>query len=674
MGTSEDTVYYSFYFPFSSSIQPLDQTSFLQEKSALILSELHQFLNGYIWHKDKFQLRIVQNESDPNFPFLYGKTRFGDCIDDEWFIVFLLKHISMKFQDVVMSVSDNDGEFLLIEAAIQLPSWLNPSNSENRVFIYQDQLHIIPLPKTPTEIAHIPTGRLSVEKAVQLVRNDVVDTKADSKVQQTVFSRTLGYPEKINQNFHSAQCYIPRAIAHVLYHNPQLVAPAVEAFYTRDPIALKACRKMQKFPPYTSITVSVKFTKTLYAQLVNQRFNAPKSFIMPMSTSKKYPAAELGMKLACGFEILCTDKYYTNSSSKSNKLNIETYPFDSDPSWKTFHSNLVEQNYYHDESPDSNLYKQLEKIAKEQFLKYQSQVDLLDDSENSSPLEQIDEILNLPIVPDEVLMSNTKQDDDSWLNVDPKQLDELLNATNKSYQEIQSESDDELNPVDLTNMIDTFEKFLDFEGASAEGAEFPGEHISDEEDDEEEEHICMDDDADINFDPTEFLRLMRQTLDISEQEYRELANKKIKQESDKFTSEFVDQSESSSSQQFSGSLPEKIQELNNNLDMVAYMQALDAELSSSRISGSFIKTPQEVLKQSSSEDKLNNYEYDDDELNEPVNINLNLAKNFLESFKAQEGLPGPVGNIFGRMGIGALPRDDDDDYDDNNNEATGSMS
>ncbi|CAG8658155.1 26140_t:CDS:2, partial [Dentiscutata erythropus] len=366
---------------------------------------------------------------------------------------------------------------------------------------------------------------------------------------------------------------------------------------------------MQKFPPYTSITVSVKFTKTLYAQIVSQRFNAPQPFIMPMSTSKKYPAAELGMKLACGFEILCTDKYYTNLSSKPNKLNIEAYPFDSDPSWKTFHSNLLEQNYYHDELPDSILYKQLDKIAKEQFLKYQSQVDLVDDSENSSPLEQIDEILNLSIVPDEVLMSNTKQDDDSWLNVDPKQLDELLNATNKGFEEIQSESDDELNPIDLTNMIDTFEKFLDFEGASIEGAEFLG--------------------------------IMRQTLGISEQEYRELANEKIRQKSDKFTTEFVDQSGSTSSQQFPESLPEKIIELNNNLDMVAYMQALDAELSSSNISGSFIKTPQEVLNQSSSEDKINNYEYDDDELNEPVNIDLNLAKNFLESFKSQEGLPGP---------------------------------
>ncbi|CAG8787695.1 4318_t:CDS:2, partial [Racocetra fulgida] len=198
-------------------------------------------------------------------------------------------------------------------------------------------------------------------------------------------------------------------------------------------------------------------------------------------------------------------------------------------------------------------------------------------------------------------------------------------------------SDDELNPIDLTNMIDTFEKFFDFEGA---------------------------------VDPTEFLRIMRQTLGISEQEYRELANEKIRQESDQITSmlgELMDQSKSISSQQFlSSDISEsssrgKMKESNNDIDMDAYMRALDAELSLSKISGSFIKTPQEALNQPLSEDKINNYEYDDDELSEPVNINLNLAKNLLESFKAQEGLPGPVGNIFGRMGVGALPRDDDDD-------------
>ncbi len=34
---------------------------------------------------------------------------------------------------LVSSVWDTDGEFLLIEAADALPSWVTPSNSENRV-------------------------------------------------------------------------------------------------------------------------------------------------------------------------------------------------------------------------------------------------------------------------------------------------------------------------------------------------------------------------------------------------------------------------------------------------------------------------------------------------------------------------------------------------------------
>lgn len=118
---SEDAVVYSIYFPLPTS----DQISFLQEISTLILSELNQYLNEYIWQKDPFELRIVKNESgkriikefsflsfslfilnfikiDPSYPFLHGKTKFGDCIDDEWFIVFLLRQISLKYKEAVI--------------------------------------------------------------------------------------------------------------------------------------------------------------------------------------------------------------------------------------------------------------------------------------------------------------------------------------------------------------------------------------------------------------------------------------------------------------------------------------------------------------------------------------------------------------------------------------------
>jgi len=50
---------------------------------------------------------------------------------------------------------------------------------------------------------------------------------------------------------------------------------------------------------------------------------------------------------------------------------------------------------------------------------------------------------------------------------------------------------------------------------------------------------------------------------------------------------------------------------------------------------------------------------DDDDVDEVVDIDMNLAKNLLESFKSQGGLPGPGGNLLSRLGI-VLPRDEED--------------
>ncbi|KAF9897279.1 hypothetical protein BX616_005881, partial [Lobosporangium transversale] len=50
-----------------------------------------------------------------------------------------------------------------------------------------------------------------------------------------------------------------------------------------------------------------------------------------------------------------------------------------------------------------------------------------------------------------------------------------------------------------------------------------------------------------------------------------------------------------------------------------------------------------------------------------VDEDLNLAKNLLESFRSQGGLPGPAGNILSRLGI-MLPRDEADDEDDEDDE------
>ena len=49
----------------------------------------------------------------------------------------------------------------------------------------------------------------------------------------------------------------------------------------------------------------------------------------------------------------------------------------------------------------------------------------------------------------------------------------------------------------------------------------------------------------------------------------------------------------------------------------------------------------------------------EEESDEELDIDFNLAKNLLESFKSQGGMSGPGGNLMGMMGM-QLPRDEDD--------------
>lgn len=66
-------------------------------------------------------------------PHLHGITFYGENIQDEWFIVELLFHLTKKFDGLIARVIDSDGEFMLIEAAEHLPQWANPDTCMQRV-------------------------------------------------------------------------------------------------------------------------------------------------------------------------------------------------------------------------------------------------------------------------------------------------------------------------------------------------------------------------------------------------------------------------------------------------------------------------------------------------------------------------------------------------------------
>lgn len=64
----------------------------------------------------------------------------------------------------------------------------------------------------------------------------------------------------MKESLHRAQCFVPAGIAVLLKERPQLLAAAVQAFYLRDPLDLKACRTFRHFLPETCVFTSVRTT------------------------------------------------------------------------------------------------------------------------------------------------------------------------------------------------------------------------------------------------------------------------------------------------------------------------------------------------------------------------------------------------------------------------------
>ena len=85
------------------------------------------------------------------------------------------------------------------------------------------------------------------------------------------------------------------------------------------------------------------------------------------------------------------------------------------------------------------------------------------------------------------------------------------------------------------------------------------------------------------------------------------------------------------------------------------MQRMEAELNEG---GALDLDPtQKKLSALKDKDTKVGQNWEDESDGEEVNIDFNLAKNLLESFKSQAGMAGPAGNLLGMMGM-QLPRDE----------------
>ena len=445
---------------------------------------------------------------------------------------------------------------------------------------------------------------LTLQDALEFIRDTKSELLCMKSVEDEAFHRLERYPSGIQESLHHALIEIPRNLAYVLHQNPAYISPAVEAFYLRDPIALRPLQSSSAskllFPPEDFVTTSTTFTKVGYAQLRSQEFPPPKVWTphvqQRIDSTSHHKRAEMGMKVACGMEM-----------------------FLSDP-----------------QNVDKNSAREMRIILDDLDLR----LDHLPSNEDISGWD-------------------TRDEDDSWLDINFEVFERELAGKGREDSHTNSGGFGDKNAqVRLREMVAKFEDFLNDDSAGMEGAEFPDDMDNDDDDYEtsssSSERDEIENEEEIEFDEDRFATMMREMMGLAEPKVPERVSHQH--------NEIV---ECSSNDEVSSETADEEKEICKVMrDMEAELQDAGALELETRQSGEFrgavpsrsaeethnIRTPgRRWLDQGTGVD-------------EHLNIDLNLARNMLESFKSQGGAIGPGGNLMGLMGM-RLPRDEDGNSD-----------
>lgn len=282
---------------------------------------------GYIWDKDSFS---VQVGSSPTLGlFLHGKLDLGENADDEWFLVSLLYSISVSYPDAVIKVQDQDGEFLLIEAADVIPDWLEPETSANRIFLCNGKLCIASIEAFPENP--------KLEQAISWIRADPFRSFASKEVQRSIKDRIKIFEGGFSYLNHRAYIVAPVTVCAVIKEEPRLLTLAINLFCSRKdkPFSIESSPLRLSAAPKTRTLAS--FSKPQFAKLAFQQYFAPKSgYAMPEASSPDFVPHDLGLKVAAGLDLFMRDAMADSGLKKRALAIIEGVDLE-DPSRYTVH-------------------------------------------------------------------------------------------------------------------------------------------------------------------------------------------------------------------------------------------------------------------------------------------------------------------------------------------------
>ena len=586
----EDCVEYTIYI-IDSKLSHLERREQLRLVQSAATKLTNNLLRDFIWQRESFKLSLEREEGRS---FLRGRTNYGDSVEDEWLIVYVLRELSKEFHNIWISITDTDGQFLLIEAANALPRWLNPEIADFRVWLNSGKLLIIPLEKSGGQIIEAKPESLNLKEALNVIENQESKLLHLPAVEAEAFYRLQKFPKQIYDGLHHALLTIPRKLAYILHENAAYISAAVEAFYLRDPIALRPLQTPHHnglhFPPTDLMTMSVKFTKVGYAQLKSQQFVAPAPWVDYASSkkeSKSQDRAEMGMKVTCGFEMLMCD-------------------------------------------PQNQDKKAVREIGM-----------LLEDIRTGQEELPTDA---------EIHKWETREDDEAWLDINFEDFEKELGGNRKPGEPKSNEGfGDKGAQNNLRKMVARFEDFLNDDVAGADGAELLGDMDKDDEEEDSETYDGSDDegqDEEVSFDEDAFTKMMREMMGMPPIAGDPKATPKINlDDDDGVLSVSPDEGDEKGVHQ-------AMQDIENEL-----REAGALTLNPKQEAAKPVLHRKAIAEGPSSEQSKPLVEAEDASDDEDEGIDFNLAKNLLESFKSQGGLSGPGGNMLNLMGM-RLPRDE----------------
>ena len=525
-----------------------------------------------------------------------GTTHFGDGLYDEWFIVWILFELSKKF-DVLISVVDGDGQFLLIEAADHLEKEWDPEMCDDRVYIYQGQLHMIPL-EYPSD--------------AQLIGS--IPTLAPLAIQQVIQDKIKKFP---NHQDHSHYCtvLIPRLVGQVLLDRPQLMAAAVQSFYTRDPVSMKPVASMKVFDPRSSIDMTVQMNRVMYAQLASASMVPPPKFTTVPSHHCDFKKRDIGMKIAIGFEIL----YHSANASELNE-----FDFEKDAQWKKMKQKLEKLGYFKNEIQGSQNYGVLEREAQLAFwTSIKKDVD---------PAQELVDFVQQHPLDHDIVFPVFEQDADAWMFIDPSTIDAMMQPSldlDLDLGEFDDQNDEEYSQdFDDLNLKGRFNSKKDI--AFNVKADSVSDGVN-------QNHTSKE--------YNENNQTNKDEQELNEQEKKEL------EELSKLFGHFNSFVEKESD--FRGALfpHESDDDSESDLDPVefnqdTFLQSLKDHLGIQEEWEPLEQVMQEMDEELATTSLANDFEKDADQ----VDLDMNLVKNIMSSVTSQEGLAGPATNLLGSMG------------------------